>query len=125
MTDSLNPGGQASRRAFARLKVGIGARLETLDGAQPVRLVDLSQGGAHLILSRPDEAGAGVLTWLDFETFGELAWRDESSIGLAFDKLLQPACLAETRRRAPSIVRDEELGTSVAKAWASGELPDR
>jgi hypothetical protein len=124
MADTYDDSGQAGRRTFARLQVGIGAWLETLDGKQSVRLVDLSQGGAHVILSRPDEAGAGVLTWLDFETFGELAWQDGNGIGLTFDKLLPLACLVETRQRAPSVVRAEELGTELAKAWVSGEIAD-
>ena len=110
------------RRSFARLEVGIAARFTTLGGEQPIRLVDLSQNGARLILSRPDEAGAGVLTWLDFETFGELAWQEGDTIGLAFDTLLTPGCLAQTRLRAPEVVREE--GTQLARAWAAGEVAD-
>ena len=117
------PGGEGRRR-FARLEVGIGAWLETLDGKQSVRLVDLSQGGAQLILSVPEEGGTGVLTWLDFETFGELAWQDGAQIGLTFDKPLSPGCLAETRRRAPSVVQDEAAGATIARAWVSGEIGD-
>jgi hypothetical protein len=104
--------------------VGIGARLETLSGAQPVRLVNLSQGGAQLILSDPDKAGEGVLTWLEFEGFGELAWRRDAEIGLTFVPPLAPRCLAETRRRAPAVVRDEERGESMARAWVAGETSD-
>ena len=124
MADSHSQHGVDSRRAFLRLQVGIGARLDTLDGSQKVRLIDLSQGGAHVVLSRPEEAGAGVLTWMNFETFGELAWIEESHLGLKFDKLLPPGCLAETRRRAPSVVRDEEMGTTLTQAWVSGEIAD-
>lgn len=124
MVDSHTPPGVDSRRAFLRLRVGIGARLDTLAGSQKVRLIDLSQGGAQVILSRPEEAGAGVLTWMNFETFGDLAWREEGHVGLKFDKLLPLGCLAETRRRAPSVVREEELGSKLAQAWVSGELSD-
>ncbi len=120
MTVSADEG----RRIFARLEVGFGAWLETLDGKQSVRLVNLSQGGAQLILSEPEAAGEGVLTWLDFETFGELAWQDEERVGLTFDRPLPPVCLAETRRRAPSVLQDEEMGASLAKAWVSGEIGD-
>lgn len=124
MADSHSHDGADSRRVFSRLRVGIAARLETLSGSQKVRLIDLSQGGAQVILSRPDEAGQGVLSWLDFESFGDLAWRDEGHIGLKFDQLLPLGCLVETRKRAPSVVRDEEMGTSMAQAWVSGELSD-
>lgn len=124
MADSVTELGADSRRAFLRLRVGIGARLETLAGSQKVRLIDLSQGGARLILSRTQDAGAGVLTWLNFETFAELAWQEEGHVGLKFDKLLALGCLVETRQRAPSVVRDEELGSNLAQAWVSGELAD-
>jgi hypothetical protein len=124
MTSTAASPDENHRRAFARLRVGVGARFETLHGAQAVRLTDLSQGGAQVILSRPDEAGPGVLTWLGYEAFGELAWREDDTIGLTFDTLLAPGCLAQTRLQAPSVVRDEELGESLAKAWVSGEIAD-
>ncbi len=124
MAKSSSQLGADSRRSFLRLRVGIGARFETLAGSQAVRLIDLSQGGAQIILSRPEEAGAGVLTWLTFESFAELAWQEESHIGLRFERVVAPACLAETRRRAPSVVREEESGTKLAQAWASGEISD-
>lgn len=117
-------GDDVSRRAFARLEVGIGARFTTLAGEQAVRLVNLSQKGARLMLSAPEAAGAGVLTWLDFETFGELAWQQGDTIGIAFDELLSPGCMAQTRRRAPSVVEEEESGTKLAQAWIAGEIAD-
>lgn len=113
---------EEGRRRFARLELGIAARFTTLAGEQPVRIVNLSQNGARLILSVPDEAGAGVLTWLDFETFGELSWQDGDTIGVAFDQLLSPGCLAQTRLRAPTVVREEE--SRLAQAWIAGEIGD-
>lgn len=124
MADYHSQDGVDGRRIFSRLRVGIAARLETLAGPQKVRLIDLSQGGAKIILSRPEEAGAGVLSWLNFETFGDPAWQEEGSIGFKFDKLLPLGCLVETRKRAPSVVRDEEMGTSMAQAWVAGEISD-
>lgn len=109
-------------RRFARLDVGIAARFTTLAGEQPVRLMNLSQNGARLVLSEPAEAGAGVLNWLDFETFGELTWQEGDTIGIAFDEVLSPGVLAQTRRRAPTVVREEEL--RVARAWIAGEIAD-
>lgn len=113
---------EESRRRFARLEVGMAARFTTLAGEQPVRLVNLSQSGARLILSAPREAGTGVLTWLSFETFGELAWREGDTIGVVFDKLLSPGCLAQTRLSAPTVVREAEA--NLARAWIAGEIPD-
>ena len=112
------------RRNFARLNVGIAARLITLDGSQAVRLIDLSQGGAQLILSKPGGIAAGLLTWLDYEAFGELAWHEDDRIGLKFERLLPLACLVGTREKAPSVVRAELLGEDIAQAWVAGELAD-
>ena len=58
MTDSSDD--QAPRRAYSRLHLGISAQLETLDGRQRVRMIDLSQGGAHLILSKPGDIRQAV-----------------------------------------------------------------
>jgi len=121
MTDTPEDRGQAPRRAFSRLRLGISAQLETLDGRQRVRLMDLSQGGAQVILSRPGNFRQAVLTWLHFETFGTVMWYDNQHIGLKFDKLLPLGVLVETRQRAPSVVQDDAMGTAqAAKEWVAG-----
>jgi hypothetical protein len=116
--------GLDGRRNYARLNVGIGARLITLDGTQRVRLIDLSQGGAQLILSEPGNITAGLLSWLDFEAFGETAWHEDDRLGLKFERLLPLTCLVQTRGQAPSVVRAELLGEDIAQAWVSGTLSD-
>lgn len=121
MTESPVGQDQAPRRAFSRLRLGISAQLETLDGRQRVRLMDLSQGGAHLILSQPGDIRQAVLTWLHFETFGMVAWSDGPNLGLKFDKLLPLAVLVETRLQAPSVVRDEAtMVQQAAREWVAG-----
>jgi PilZ domain-containing protein len=121
MTDLPEDQEQAPRRAYSRLRLGISAQLETLDGRQRVRLIDLSQGGAHVILSQPGDVRQAVLTWLHFETFGMVAWREDVNIGLKFDKLLPLAVLVETRQRAPSVVREEAMGAQeAAREWVAG-----
>jgi hypothetical protein len=110
--------GSDPRRAHARLQVGIDASLETLDGRQTVRLVDLSQAGAHVQLSRPEAVREGVLRWLNFETFGMAMWQEAEDVGLKFDVLLPAHVLEQTRERAPAIVLE------MAQAWVSGDLPD-
>lgn len=89
-----------------------------------MRLVDLSQGGAQIILSKMEKPAAGLLTWLNFEAFGEAVWQDGDCLGLKFDKLLPLGCLVSTRKKAPSVVRAEALGDELAQAWVSGELSD-
>jgi len=121
MTDSPASDGQAPRRAFARLRLGIAARLETLEGRQNVRLIDLSQGGARVILSKPGEIRQGVLTWLHFEAFGTVTWREDDHIGLQFDEPLPLAVLVETRQRAPSVVKEEAMKVhTAARDWVAG-----
>lgn len=124
MSSSGPDDGLDGRRNYARLNVGIAARLITLDGTQKVRLIDLSQGGAQLILSKPGDIAAGLLTWLDFEAFGEAAWHEEDRLGLKFERLLPLPCLVRTREQAPTVVRAELLGEDIAQAWVSGTLSD-
>lgn len=111
--DGLDP-----RRNYSRLQVGIAAHFDTLDGRQGVRLIDLSQGGAHLILSRSDPVREGVLTWLRFDTFGAVVWQHGEHVGLEFDELVPLPAMVETRQRAPSVVRE------AAEAWVAGTLSD-
>jgi hypothetical protein len=109
------------RRAHARLRVGIAARIETLDGQLPVRLIDLSQKGAQLIMPRPDGIKRGVLTWLGFEAYGELVWQQGDHVGIEFDEAVPIAELLETRDRAPSVVREEALTIEAdARDWVAG-----
>jgi hypothetical protein len=113
-----------SRRASPRLQLGIGARFDTLNGRQKVRLIDLSQGGAHAILSQPGEVREGVLAWLGFDSYASVAWQRDTHVGLAFDRPLPLAWLVATRKRAPSVVQEEAMGSELARAWVSGGLSD-
>jgi hypothetical protein len=110
--------GTDPRRAFSRLHLGIDAFLDTLEGRQRVRLVDLSPAGAHIVLSKPEEVKEGVLTWLRFDTFGMTMWQREEDVGLKFDRLLPPHVLEETGARAPGLVLE------MAQAWVAGNLAD-
>ena len=91
------------RRQHARLRLGIPARLETLDGRYAVRLVDLSHGGAQIEMERELPVREGVLSWMLSETFGIAAWQDGGSVGLTFDRPLSRSCLRMTRDKAPEI----------------------
>jgi hypothetical protein len=102
------------RRQHARLSLGIPARFDTLDGRPQVRLVDLSRGGAHIVLQEETAASEGVLTWMEFETFGIVAWQEGEDVGLEFDRPLSDACFAATRDFAPEIFRE------AARAFVAG-----
>jgi hypothetical protein len=116
--EDLPPDGSDPRRAYPRLHVGIDGSLETLEGRQTVRLVDLSPAGAHIVLSQPETVREGVLRWLEFDTFGMAVWQDAMDVGLKFDRLLPAHVLDETRERAPGLVLE------MAQAWVSGSLHD-
>ena len=118
MTDLPDDHGQAPRRVHLRLQLGMPAQLETLDGRQRVRLLDLSQGGAHVVLGQESDFHEAVLTWLRFEMFGMVVWREGLDVGLEFDKLIPLGVLVETRLSAPTVVREEE--ERAAREWVSG-----
>lgn len=115
MANPLAIGSPEPRRAYSRQTVGIAAHFETLGGRQSVRLIDLSQGGAHLILSQPVPLREGVLFWLRFDIFADVVWQEGEHVGLKFDELVPIPALVETRLRAPSVVRE------AAQAWVSGD----
>ena len=113
---------QSPRRGYSRLRLGIAARLETIAGTQSVRLIDLSQNGARLILSQPGDIRDAVLTWLGFEAFGSVIWREDDQVGMHFAELVPIEQLLETRQRAPSVVREAELeAKAMAREWVAGE----
>lgn len=116
------PTGHQPRRAHARLRLGIPARLVSLDGQQWVTLVDLSQSGAKLLLASPDKVSGGLLRWLEFEAFGDPAWQRGDQLALRFDEPIDPAWLIETRQRAPSELNGDLHTRRAARDWANGRI---
>ena len=72
------------------------ARLVTLDRTYPVTLENLSQGGAKITLPVADDFVVGVLRWMDYHAFADVAWRDELAVGLQFDKPIAVEMLEAT-----------------------------
>jgi hypothetical protein len=103
------------RRAYSRLRLGVIARLLTLDGEQWVTLVDLSQSGARLMLGGSGKISGGLLRWLQFEAFGDPAWQRGDELALHFDEPIDADWLIETRQRAP-VELDSGIHTRRA-AW--------
>ncbi len=111
------------RRNHPRLRLGIPARLETLDGTRDVRLIDLSQTGAQIDCAWAQAIGQAVLQWLDFETFGETVWRDGELLGVRFDRPLSPSVIFATRQMAPSIVANaHHAASAAAREWVQGNF---
>lgn len=113
---------QPKPRSYGRLPLGIVAHLETIHGRKPVRLVDLSQGGAQVVLPAEIQIRDCVLTWLEFEAFCSSAWRKDDHLGLTFEEPLPIATLVATRNVAPSIIRKESLSAeTAAREWVQGK----
>lgn len=100
------------RRRHVRLKLGIPAVLLTLDERHEVRLVNLSQSGARVVLPRPKAVREGVLEWLDYDSFAVAVWQDGDEVGLEFDRPLPRQWLRETHAAAPEVVREEAIGAA-------------
>jgi len=118
--------GEESKRDFQRLHLGVLGHIETLNGRRRVEIVDLSQGGAYVVLMEGAEVERYdvrdcVLRWMDFEAFGEVKRRDGEHIGLAFDEPLRPGVIKETRSHAARNVRNDFLELKqAAHLWAHG-----
>ena len=110
------------RRDFARLRLGVPAHLETLDARLRVEIVDISQGGAHLVLPDKDSfAQDCVLRWLGYEAFGSVNWRKDDHIGIAFEEPLSHKVIFETRRNADTIREIDSARTeSEVRTWVQG-----
>ncbi|MEZ5682156.1 MAG: PilZ domain-containing protein [Erythrobacter sp.] len=129
MSALRNEDSNPEERDFLRLPLGVLGYLETLEGRKRVEVVDLSQGGAHIVLLEVDEKQTidiedCFLTWLDFEGFGKVTWRKGQHFGIAFEEPLRPTVIKETKIKAPMMVRRDfdELKVA-AKLWAKGIYP--
>lgn len=73
-----------------RAEVNVPARVRSTNGWQPAILRNISQGGAKLQLSKPDEIGATVLLSAPGLAVipGAVRWRRDGNAGVAFDRLI-------------------------------------
>ncbi|WP_184250440.1 PilZ domain-containing protein [Novosphingobium chloroacetimidivorans] len=115
---------QIGRRATARLRTRVAARLILLDGTQHCVLIDISLSGARVKTSKSARLGdEAVLTWGDFEVFGQVVWATETHCGLALIDPIDDAVLLATRQwdqiaRPPE---ERNLSRLSATAWAQGK----
>lgn len=122
MTADLQTKGDAGRRSLARLRLGVPARLITLNGVQDVLLDDLSMSGAQISLSVGEQFSSGILEWLDFDELVDVVWHDGPTCGVKFENNLSKGCILATRDAAPGLLDDEARARSVAKRWTEGTL---
>jgi len=92
------------RRQAPRFRLGMPARLITLERHLNVVLEDLSDGGANVVLPVPHAFTVCVLKWMDFHAFAEVRWMRDRSVGLQFASLIPAETLEHTVRYAPDLV---------------------
>ena len=111
----------AFRRAAPRLKLAIDGMFMGLNGRQAITLLDLSRNGAKVAFAEPPREKAGFLSWMEFETFGDVMWREGLYVGLKFDRPISERCLASTRERVGDgdAYRHEQL-LKQAREWVQG-----
>lgn len=121
MAAQASPSEDNPRRSFGRMKLGIPATLETIHGRKHVRMVDLSQGGALVLLPQEIPVRDCMVNWLGFEAFASAVWRHGTQVGLAFEEPLALAKLMATRNLAPELIQQENLAAEdAARGWSEG-----
>ncbi|MEM9501014.1 MAG: PilZ domain-containing protein [Pseudomonadota bacterium] len=117
-----NPIANVGRRAAARLRLSIPARLLTVCETQRCVLLDLSRNGARVGLRRPLEVGdAGFLLFADFELFGGVVRSAKGINGLEFDVRLSDDDVLKVRRLADGYAFDERRALRAeVREWVEG-----
>ncbi|MEM7780328.1 MAG: PilZ domain-containing protein [Pseudomonadota bacterium] len=109
------------RRGASRLRLAAPAVFMGHSGRQLVTLLDLSQTGARLAFKQPPDSPAGFINWLEFETFGELVWRERLYAGFAFDEAIPMDWLLTTRHESEYIEEKEHAKIrEAARSWVVG-----
>ena len=92
------------RRQAPRFRLGMPARLITLERHLTVVIEDMSEDGARVKLPVRHAFGVCVLKWMDCHAFAEVRWMRDLSVGLQFASPISAETLAETARCAPDLV---------------------
>lgn len=95
---------QLCRRQTPRFRLGMPARLITLEKHFDVVLEDLSELGAKVTLSEPHAFPVCVLKWMDHHAFAEVRWMQGAVVGLQFASPISAVTLEQTVRYAPGLV---------------------
>ena len=115
------------RRASARLRLAIPARLVSLYGTQPCIMLDISRTGARMALGAPLAVGqSGFIALARFELFGLIVRTERGSGGggnaMAFDDPLSKAQILEIRQFAERFeAREQEDLREQVRKWVTGE----
>ncbi|HEY6816577.1 MAG TPA: PilZ domain-containing protein [Croceibacterium sp.] len=93
------------RRQAPRFRLGVPARLITLERHLTVTLEELSEGGARITLPVPHAFTVGVLKWMDHHAFAEVRWMRERIVGLQFASRIPAETLEQTRLRSADLLK--------------------
>jgi hypothetical protein len=121
------PIGNVGRRAAARLRLSIPARLVTLADTRRCILVDISRTGAQISLAKPlAEGEAAFLRFAATEVFVGVVRAAKGLNGLEFDGELSDADILAVRRYAENYEAGERRALmEEARAWVTGEHASR
>jgi len=98
------PSDFADRRAYPRVEVALPAFLQAKGVRHPVRILDLSAGGAKL--DCPVALPSGTAVILDCGTLGRAAvvrWQTAGALGICFDSELDPRDVAALADRSKAL----------------------
>ena len=120
---SQNSGATPHRRAEARVRLHIPARLILLTGVQQCMLEDLSVTGAALIPqdALPQVGVSGILQCENLEAFGTIQWSRYGRCGVMFDERLPLANVIALRHFADAYEQNERANfRERARVWVQG-----
>lgn len=100
------------RRHAPRFRLGMPARLITLEKHLDVVLEDLSEAGAKVTLPELHSFPVCVLKWMDHHAFAEVRWVQQGVVGLRFASPIPAMTLEQTLRYAPGLVMRMKPGSN-------------
>lgn len=87
------------RRVAFRSRINLPARLYAAEAEHDVWLADLSENGAGISMSNPPEIGlAVVLKWASYKICSTIAWANQHSCGVVFDRPISTEIVYEAVR---------------------------
>ena len=111
------------RRADARVRLHLPARLVLLTGTMACILEDLSVTGAAVIVqdALPAPGASAILQCQHIEAFGQVRWARHGRCGLMFDDKLPLAQVVALRHVADTFeVSERQRNLERARAWVQG-----
>lgn len=120
---AASDGNRTGRRAAARLRVSIPARLILLDGSYICPLEDISQTGARVRCAATIAPGAtGILQCMGLDVLCSIIRNEDGRFGLHFEEEVSDEALLEIRQEHDRLskvrIKEDRLH---AKRWATGD----